>query len=101
MSEQMQQQGFLSPFSPAYWRSAAAQIKKPRMLTLTALFVALRIVVGMVPIPLGDNLHIFFTFFVKSAKRAEKAQIPGVFRGFAPGFYLYLEKPWAKQGRKP
>ena len=93
MSEQMQQQGFLSPFSPAYWRSAAAQIKKPRMLTLTALFVALRIVVGMVPIPLGDNLHIFFTFFVNALGSAIYGPLLGLISGFSADLLGFILQP--------
>ena len=87
------QEGFLSPFSAAYWRSAAAQIKKPRMLTLTALFLAMRIVIGMVPIPLGDNLHIFFTFLVNALGSAIYGPLLGLVSGFAADLLGFLLQP--------
>ena len=46
------------PFSAAYWRDAAAELKDTRMLAITALMIALRIVLKPLAIPLGPQLSI-------------------------------------------
>ena len=46
------------PFSAAYWRDAAAEVKDTKMLVITALMVALRIVLKPLAIPLGPQLSI-------------------------------------------
>ena len=49
---------YKSPFSAAYWRDAAAEMKDTKMLVVTALMVALRIVLKPFAIPLGPQLSI-------------------------------------------
>jgi len=49
---------FKSPFSAAYWRTAAAELKDTKMLVITALMIALRIVLKPFAIPLGPQLSI-------------------------------------------
>ena len=46
------------PFSKAYWKDAAAELKDVRMLAITALLIALRIVLKPLAIPLGPQLSI-------------------------------------------
>jgi len=46
------------PFSKAYWRDAAAEMKSIKMLVITALMIALRIVLKPLAIPLGPQLSI-------------------------------------------
>ena len=46
------------PFSKAYWRDAAAELKDTHMLVVTALLVALRIALKPLAIPLGPQLSI-------------------------------------------
>ena len=46
------------PFSGAYWRDAAAELKDIHMLVVTALLVALRIALKPLAIPLGPQLSI-------------------------------------------
>ena len=46
------------PFSRAYWRDAAAEMKDTKMLVVSALLVALRIVLKPLAIPLGPQLSI-------------------------------------------
>ena len=46
------------PFSKGYWRDAAAELKDTKMLVVTALMVALRIVLKPLAIPLGPQLSI-------------------------------------------
>ena len=46
------------PFSKAYWRDAAAELKSIKMLVVTALMIALRIALKPLAIPLGPQLSI-------------------------------------------
>ena len=46
------------PFSKAYWKDAAAEMKSIKMLVITALMIALRIVLKPLAIPLGPQLSI-------------------------------------------
>ena len=46
------------PFSKAYWRDAAAELKDTKMLVLTALMIALRVALKPLAIPLGPQLNI-------------------------------------------
>ena len=46
------------PFSKAYWRDAASELKITKMLVVTALLVAMRIVLKPLAIPLGPQLKI-------------------------------------------
>ena len=46
------------PFSKAYWRDAANELKSTKMLVLTALMIALRVALKPLAIPLGPQLSI-------------------------------------------
>lgn len=46
------------PFSKAYWRDAAMELKDTKMLVLTALLIALRVALKPAAIPLGPQLSI-------------------------------------------
>ena len=46
------------PFSAAYWRDAAAEMKDTKMLVVTALMIALRVALKPLAIPLGPQLSI-------------------------------------------
>ena len=46
------------PFSAAYWRDAANELRSTKMLVVTALMIALRIVLKPLAIPLGPQLSI-------------------------------------------
>ena len=49
---------YKTPFSAAYWRDAAAELKDTRMLVITALLVALRIALKPFAIPVGPQMYI-------------------------------------------
>ena len=49
---------YKTPFSAAYWRDAAAELKDTKMLVLTALMIALRVALKPLAIPLGPQLSI-------------------------------------------
>ena len=46
------------PFSAAYWRDAAAELKDVRTLVITALMIALRVALKPLAIPLGPQMSI-------------------------------------------
>ena len=45
---------FSNPFSKAYWRAAASELKNTKMLVVTALLIALRVALKPLAIPLGN-----------------------------------------------
>ena len=49
---------YAHPFSKAYWRDAAAELKSTKMLVITALMIALRVALKPLAIPLGPQLSI-------------------------------------------
>lgn len=55
-------QFFVTPFSRAYWRTAARELKSTRMLSLAALVIALRVALKSVVIPVGESLYISVAF---------------------------------------
>ena len=65
-----------------YWREAAAQFGSVRMLAVCAMFIALRVAIGALFIPVGENLRIYFTYAVT----ALGASIYGPFMALAEGF---------------
>ncbi len=54
------------PFSRAYWRDAALELKDTRMLVFAALMIALRLVLKLVYIPLAPNLKINTAFLANA-----------------------------------
>lgn len=54
------------PFSAAYWRDAAAELKDTRMLVFAALMIALRVALKLVAIPLAPNLKINTAFLANA-----------------------------------
>ena len=54
------------PFSRAYWRDAAAELKSTKMLVIAALLVALRVALKSLAIPVAADLKINIAFFVNA-----------------------------------
>ena len=71
-----------SLFSKGYWREAARQFSSVRMLAVCAMFIALRVALSSLFIPVTENLRIYFTFFVT----ALGATIYGPLMALAEGF---------------
>ncbi len=58
---------YRTPFSRAYWRDAAAELKDVRMLVFAALMVALRVAIKSLAIPvIPPTLYINLGFFVNA-----------------------------------
>lgn len=56
----------LSPFSKEYWKEAGKECRKINMIALAAMLIALRSVVNIIRIPVGENLNIFFTYLISA-----------------------------------
>lgn len=54
------------PFSKAYWRDAALELKDTRMLVFAALMIALRLVMKLIAIPLAPGLKINTAFLANA-----------------------------------
>lgn len=57
---------YKTPFSVAYWRDAAAELKDTRMIVIAALMIALRVALKSLGIPLAPNLKINIAFFINA-----------------------------------
>ena len=61
---------FLSPFSAAYWKSAAREVKSVRKLAICAVLIAIRVALKTVYIPVGESLSIYVGFLVNAVSGA-------------------------------
>lgn len=58
---------FLSPFTVAYWKSAAREVTNIRTLSVCAVLMALRLVMKMyLVIPVGDSLNVTLGYLVNA-----------------------------------
>lgn len=57
---------YKTPFSPSYWRDAAAELRDTKMLVFAALMIALRVALKLVAIPLAPNLKINTAFLANA-----------------------------------
>lgn len=57
---------YKTPFTPSYWRDAAAELRDTKMLVFAALMIALRVALKLVAIPLAPNLKINTAFLVNA-----------------------------------
>ncbi len=57
---------YKNPFSRAYWKDAAMQLFDIRILCVTAILIALRVVLKSAQIPVGPSLNITVGFFVNA-----------------------------------
>lgn len=81
------------PWSPAWWRSALAELRSFRTMVLAALLLALRIVVSAFFIPLGDNLRVYFSFFVTGLGSVVFGPFWALLYGFGSDVLGYLIHP--------
>ncbi len=87
------EQTFRTPFSAAFWKSAFGELKKPKMLVLAALFIALRMAVKGFKIPVADNMSIFFTFVVNALGSFLYGPVVGFLSGAVCDTLSYILKP--------
>lgn len=84
---------FKTPFTPGFWRCAFRELKNPRTLVVAALFIALEIVVSSLFIPVGENLRIYFSFFVKSLGAMIYGPVVGLLTGLVSDLLGYMLRP--------
>ena len=61
---------YKTPFSKAYWKQAASEFKKTKVLVFAALMIALRVALKMVSIPIGPEMRINSAFIVNAYSAA-------------------------------
>ncbi|SFG33305.1 folate family ECF transporter S component [Sporolactobacillus nakayamae] len=84
----------LSIFSAAYWKTAAAELRKLNRLTLAALIIALTVVIGSFTIPVAENLHISFNFLIVAFGSMIYGPLLGIFAGAALDIVGYIAHPF-------
>ncbi|HIS76350.1 MAG TPA: folate family ECF transporter S component [Candidatus Merdivicinus excrementipullorum] len=86
---------FRTPFTPSYWKEAAGEVKKPRVLAVTALFIGLDIIIGMfyIPMPFGDNLRVYFGYFTNSMCCMVCGPVMALIFGFVRDILGFLANP--------
>ena len=57
---------YKTPFTPAYWRDACAELRDTKMLVFAALMIAIRVALKLVAIPLAPNLKINTAFLANA-----------------------------------
>ena len=65
-------------FSRKYWCRACRELKSLKRLTFAALICALSVVVGAMYVIVGDNLRVYFTFFVTAVGCAVYGPVLGM-----------------------
>ncbi len=66
INKQKSTQLYPHPFSRAYWRDAALELKDTKILVVAALLIALRVAMKGLAIPLAPNLKINIAFIVNA-----------------------------------
>lgn len=69
---------FPSPFSRAYWRAAAAEVKNLRAVAFCALMIAAAIALGLFSIPVGEHLNVSVSFLARALAAAVGGPVLGV-----------------------
>ncbi len=81
------------PLAKGYWKAAAGEFRCLRSLMIAAVFTALTAALGVLRVPVGENLYIFLTFFIKMTGAAIYGPLVGLAAGFASDIVGYLMYP--------
>lgn len=84
---------FRTPFSKDYWMCAFGELRDPKMLTLAALFIALRMVIKTLKIPVNDTMNVYFTFAINALGSYIYGPAVGFVSGAACDTISFLIKP--------
>lgn len=84
---------YATPFSPSYWKMAAGELKNVKVLAMAALFIAVRIVISAFFIPIGENLRIYFSFFVNALGSMICGPVIALISGFICDILGYIISP--------
>lgn len=80
-----------------YWRAAAGELKSLKRLVFAALMCALSIVVGALYVMVGENLRVYFTFFVTAVGCAVYGPVLGMLVAAVTdtlNFFLFPSGPY-------
>ena len=77
----------------AYWRGAAANFGLVRMLAVCAMFIAMRIAIGALFIPVGENLRVYFTYAVTALGASIYGPLMALAEGFVSDILGYFIAP--------
>lgn len=86
-----------SIFSPAYWKAACKELKSLKRLIFAALICALSVVVGALYVTVGENLRVYFTFFITAVGCAVYGPVLGVLVAAVTdtlNFFLFPSGPY-------
>lgn len=81
------------PFSKAYWRDAAAELKDTRMLVFAAFMIALRVALKLVSIPLAPGLNVNTAFLANAMGAMVFGPVMAAICAVATDILGYLVKP--------
>lgn len=80
-----------------YWRAAVKELKSLKRLVFAALMCALSIVIGALYVVVGDNLRVYFTFFVTAVGCAVYGPVMGMLTAAVTdtlNFFLFPSGPY-------
>ena len=84
-------------FSKSYWHSSFHKLREPKYLALTAGFIAMKIVLGSIYIPVAENLRIGITFMIVALEAAIIGPGAGMISGAVTdllGFAIFPNGPF-------
>jgi len=81
------------PFSKAYWRDAAAELKDTKMLVFAAMMIAIRVALKLVSIPLAPGLKINTAFLANAMGAMVFGPVMAAVCAVATDILGYLVKP--------
>ena len=82
-----------SLFSRAYWRAAGGQLKKPRVLAVCALLLAVSMAMSGLFLQLPNNLRVYFTYMPKGLCAAVCGPVAALVVGFTEDILGYALHP--------
>ena len=81
------------PFSKAYWRDAASELKDTRMLVFAALMIAVRLAMKLLAIPLAPGLKINTAFLANALGAMVYGPVVAAICAVATDILGYLQNP--------
>ena len=93
MSQSKNKTLYPHPFSKAYWKDAAGELKDTRVLVFAALMIALRVAMKLVAIPLAPGLKINTAFIVNALGAMVFGPVVAAICAVATDILGYLQNP--------
>ena len=80
-------------FKKEFWTSSASKLKETKYLAVMAVFIAIKVMLVMVRIPVGENLRISPSFIFSSVEAAITGPVCGLVSGFVTDIVGYIMFP--------